>query len=46
MKFFLNHERISMSNNFRSIHIITIDEMAHVMHSYFNLVNRIFVSHE
>jgi hypothetical protein len=47
MKNILDHERIiSMSNNFGSIHIIAIDELAHVMHSSFNLRNKFFVSHE
>jgi hypothetical protein len=35
-----------MNNNFGSIDIIAIDELAHVVPSYFNLVNIIFVSHE
>jgi len=47
MKNILDHEHIiSMNNNFWSIHIIAIDELAHAVHSYFNLTNRIFVSHE
>jgi hypothetical protein len=37
---------ISMSNNFGSIDIIAIDELACVVPNPFNLVNRIFVSHE
>jgi hypothetical protein len=47
MKNILNHEHIiNMSNNFASIRIIAIDEMAHVMHNSFNLINIFFVSHE
>jgi hypothetical protein len=35
-----------MSNNFGSIDIIAIDELAHVVPSFLNLVNRIFSFHE
>jgi hypothetical protein len=35
-----------MNNNFGSIDIIMINELAHVVLSFFNLINRIFVSHE
>jgi hypothetical protein len=35
-----------MSNNFGSIDFITIAELAHVVPSSSNLVNKFFVSHE
>jgi len=36
-----------MSNNFGSIDIVAIDELTHdIVLSYFNLVNKFFVSHE
>jgi hypothetical protein len=35
-----------MSNNFGSKGIIAIDELAHVVPIYFNLVNKLFVSFE
>jgi hypothetical protein len=47
MKNILDHEHIiNMNNNFGSIHIIVINELAHVVHSSFNLENSFFVSHE
>jgi hypothetical protein len=35
-----------MNNTFGCIDIIMIDELTHVVPSFFNLVNRNFVSHE